>query len=121
MKVIFEPEDKKYAFIIIAVLIFIGLNIFQYSNNSDLSASIAEKKRINAEQERAILSLEASAAEFKKVKEELVIKADSFQVSEEHYKYKYYATDKKLKSVLSTYSMSDDDAKWDAFTDALKE
>jgi len=68
-----------------------------------------------------IQALELSIKLLEKEKEVLIKRADSFQSAEVIYKNKYYATNKKLKAIISSYIVSTDDAKWDAFTDSLNE
>ena len=121
MKIEFEPSDKKYIYIAIFVLIFIAISAFQYYTNKGLSEIIKQREKENKEQKDDIKSLKKTITLFEKEKEILLSKVDSFEVSENLFKNKYYATNKKLKNVLDAYNGSSDDDKWDAFTNSLKE
>ena len=121
MKIEFEASDKKYIYIVIGVILFIVLSMFQYYANNDLSEIIKQREVENKVQKQDIKSLETSIDIFEVEKEYLLNKVDSIEASENLFKNKYYATNKKLKSVLDAYNGSSDDDKWDAFTNSLKE
>ena len=45
MKIEFEASDKKYIYIVIGVILFIVLSMFQYYANNDLSEIIKQKRK----------------------------------------------------------------------------
>ena len=121
MKIEIEESDKKYIYIVIGLIFFITLSMFQYYSNKGLSEDIKKREAENKEQKEDIKSLKATINSYEVEKGLLLNKVDSIKASEDLFKNKYYATNNKLKNILSSYNDASDDDKWDAFTNALKE
>lgn len=121
MKVTFERSDRKYIYIGLFVLVFLAVSGFQYFSNKGLKNDIKDRDKINLKLEETNESLKDASLIIELELEAMQVRADSFQASERVYKNRYYATDKKLRQILSTYASSSDDDKWDAFTNSLHE
>jgi len=121
MKVEFEQTDKKYIYIFIALAVFIVVSFTQYKSNSLLKEDIRKRDEANKEQKSDIENLLEVVDSLEMEKTEVVKRADSIEIKEIYYKNKYYATNKKLKDIISGYAGSSDEDKWDAFTNSLHE
>lgn len=119
MKVQFEKADRRYIYIGLAVVIVAVLSAFQYFRTSDLKRQIREKEAEveNLKKDKESLLKSVELLNFKK--DSLAKKSDSIEVKEQYYKYKYYATDKKLKDILGGFNTLSNDDKWDEFTKSI--
>lgn len=119
MKIQFEKSDRKYIYIGIALILFGLLSAFQYYRNKDLKRLIREKEAkvqtLKKDNEGLLKSIEVLNVQ----KDSLAKKSDSIEVKEKYYKFKYYATDKKLKDILGNFDSLSNDGKWDAFTKSI--
>lgn len=119
MKIQFEKSDRKYIYIGIALVLVGVLSAFQYLRNSDLKRQIKEKEAkvelLKKDNKGLLKSVELLTIK----KDSLEKVSDSIEVKEQYYKYKYYATNKKLKDILNDFDSLSNDGKWDAFTKSV--
>jgi hypothetical protein len=110
-----------YLYLAIVALVLILLSVVHYYRTKELTTRIEARDAINLVHKTKIKELEASVESLQKEKIVVLKKADSLEIQETYYKNRYYATNKKLKELLNDYDNSSDDAKWDAFSGAIKE
>jgi hypothetical protein len=119
MKIEFEVGDRKYIYIAVAVVTFILVSAFQYNRNKGLKEAIKDNNKIIEvlEKDKKRLLTNVGILEEEKLAE--TKRADSMEVKEKYFKYKFYATDKKLKKLMADYAGADVDGKNDLFTGSL--
>ena len=119
MKIQFETGDSKYIYYAIFVVAFVALSAFHRNRTSGLKDTIKVNDVKIATLTVDKNNLLQSVANLELEKAELLKRADSFEVKEKYYKYKFYSTNEKLKKTLATYSSSTTDDKNKLFTGDL--
>jgi hypothetical protein len=108
-------------YIIIGVLILFMLFIINYYRTKELNTIINGVKEQNKVLVDKVKRVETAFDSIQIIKQKALIKKDSFEIRETYFKNKYYATNNKLKKILTTYDNSSDDDKWAAFSRSLRE
>jgi len=121
MKIQLEYTDRKWIYLTIFILIFATVSIFQYYRNKDLREAIKQDKELIKSLNKDVSTLYTQINSIEMEKAAVLKRVDSFEIQEQLYKDKYYASNQKLRKIISDYNSASSNDKWDLLTRALAE